>query len=160
MTIIIMGVAGSGKSTVGSLLASKMAWAYLDADDFHSASNLEKMGSGIPLGDPDRLDWLLSIRDAIAKNNQLGNSVVLACSALKESYREMLKIDPDTRFVYLKGSYAQIKKRLERRPGHFMSSKMLSSQYEILEEPEYALRIDISKSPAQIVSLIRQGFSL
>ena len=160
MTIIILGVAGSGKSTVGTLLAHDLAWEYLDADDFHSASNRNKMQSGHPLNDHDRRGWLTSIQAALVENYQSGKSVVLACSALKETYREMLRKNPNTRFVYLSGTFAQIEERLDHRRGHYMSSKLLASQFEILEEPEYAITIDISNTPAEIVELIRKGYDL
>jgi carbohydrate kinase (thermoresistant glucokinase family) len=155
-----MGVAGSGKTTVGSLLARELNLDFYDADDFHSESNRKKMSEGIPLTDEDRATWLLSLKNMLYQNSQTDKSVVLACSALKESYRETLKIKNNVKFVYLRGTYQQIEDRLNNRAGHYMSAKMLASQFEILEEPKNTLIIDITNSPEEIVMLIRKGLNL
>ncbi len=160
MMIVIMGVAGSGKTTIGSLLAKELDWSFYDADDFHSESNRIKMSQGIALTDEDRADWLASLRELIEENLQENKSAVLACSALKNTYRSNLQVNEHVKFVYLQGSYEQIKTRLQNRPGHFMSAGMLDSQFEILEEPENALIVDISNTPQDILTIIRKGFNL
>jgi gluconokinase len=160
MIIIIMGVAGSGKTTIGSLLADELGWAFYDADDFHSEANRAKMSQGIALTDEDRAGWLLSLKDLIVQNIQQNTSAVLACSALKNSYRETLKVNERVKFIYLRGTYEQIKARLINRSGHYMSAGMLESQFQTLEEPQDILTIDISNSPQDIVTLIRKGLDL
>ena len=160
MIIIIMGVAGSGKTTIGSLLANELGWAFYDADDFHSASNRSKMTQGIALTDEDRARWLLSLKELVAKNIQQTTSAVLACSALKNSYRDTLKVNEQVKFIYLQGTYEQIKKRLNNRTGHYMSAGMLDSQFHTLEEPQNVLTIDITHTPQEIISIIRKGFNL
>ncbi len=160
MVIIVMGVAGSGKTTIGSLLALELGWDFYDGDDFHSASNRAKMSQRIPLTDEDRSTWLASLRDLISQNVRIERSIVLACSALKKSYRDVLNFNEEVRFVHLQGSYEQIEARLRERTGHFMSAEMLASQFEILEEAPDALGIDISNTPQEIVAIIRKGFNL
>ena len=160
MIIILMGVAGSGKTTIGSLLAQELNWDFYDADDLHSESNRDKMSQGIPLTDEDRAGWLLVLRDLLIRNDEAGRSTILACSALKESYRELLKINKNVKFVHLQGTYEQIEERLKNRAGHYMSAKMLASQFEILEEPKNVLVMDITNSPREIVTLIRKGLKL
>ena len=118
------------------------------------------MSRGIPLTDEDRGSWLLSLKNMLNQNNQIGRSIVLACSALKESYRDILKINKNIQFVYLQGTYEQIENRLRNRAGHFMSAKMLSSQFDILEEPKNTLIVDITNPPEEIVNLIRKGFNI
>lgn len=154
-----MGPAGSGKTTVGKLLASQLSWEFADGDDFHPPANVAKMSRGIPLTDEDRLPWLESIRDAMQHWLAQGRNVVLACSALKRSYREMLGIGSnakDKKLVYLKGTYDLLLQRLHSRAGHYMKEQMLASQLADLEEPTDAITIDVSKSPEQIVSEIRK----
>ena len=158
--IIIMGVAGCGKSTIGSMLAHKLGWDFYDADDFHSESNRMKMAQNIPLTDEDRAGWLDSLRSLIGQNIQNGKPIVLACSALKKSYRDILMINEQVEFIYLRGTYEQIEARLLQRSGHFMSAKMLASQFDILEEPQDALTIDITHTPQEIISTIRKGLAL
>jgi carbohydrate kinase (thermoresistant glucokinase family) len=169
--IIIMGVTGSGKTTIGALLAHELGWEFYDGDDFHPESNRAKMSQNIPLTDEDRTDWLLSLRKLIEENIRLENSIVLACSALKNSYRDVLSgkeeiasgRTPSQRhilFIYLRGTYEQIASRLRERTGHFMSAKMLASQFDILEEPRDALMVDIIHTPQEIISVIRKGLSL
>ena len=160
MIIIIMGVAGSGKTTIGSLLASELGWSFYDADDFHSESNRAKMSQGVSLTDEDRASWLLSLKDLIIQNIQQNTQAVLASSALKNSYRNILKVDERVKFIYLQGSYQQIKTRLINRAGHFMSAAMLDSQFQILEEPQNIMTIDISNTPQDILAIIRKGLGL
>jgi gluconokinase len=160
MIIILMGVTGSGKTTVGRLLAEDLGWTYADADDFHSEQNLEKMKAGIPLNDADRKPWLESlgklVRDCLIRSED----AVLACSALKESYRESLLLDEQVKLVYLKGDYQLIRERLAQRRGHYMDPALLDSQFETLEEPLECLRIDASPDPHAIISIIRKGLSI
>lgn len=158
--IIIMGVAGCGKSTIGAVLAHELDWDFYDADDFHSESNRIKMAQNIPLTDEDRASWLDSLRSLIGQNIQNEKSIVLACSALKKSYRDILMINEQVEFIYLRGTYEQIEARLLQRSGHFMSAKMLASQFDILEEPQDALTIDITHTPQEIISAIRKGLAL
>jgi gluconokinase len=160
MIIIIMGVAGSGKTTIGSLLARELGWKFYDADDFHSELNRAKMSQGISLTDEDRAGWLMTLKELIAQNIQQNVPAILACSALKNSYRDALKVNEQVKFIYLQGTYEQIKKRLNDRSGHFMSAGMLDSQFQTLEEPQSALTIDIAHTPQKIISIIRKGFKL
>ena len=158
-----MGPAGSGKTTVGELLASQLSWDFADGDDFHPPANVAKMASGVPLTDEDRLPWLQSIRDAMQQWQAKGKSMVIACSALKRSYRELLGIGPtgkDVKLVYLKGTYDQLLERLNSRKGHYMKEQMLASQLADLEEPTDAITIDITASPQQIVFTIRKSLPL
>jgi len=157
-----MGPAGSGKTTVGKLLAAQLSWEFADGDDFHPLANIAKMSRGIPLTDEDRLPWLKSIRDAMQQWQAQGKNGVIACSALKRSYRELLGIGAngkDVRLVYLKGTCDLLLERLHSRKGHYMKDKMLVSQLADLEEPEDALTVDVSKSPEEIVSEIRKELS-
>jgi len=157
-----MGPAGSGKTTVGKLLAAQLSWEFADGDDFHPLANIAKMSRGIPLTDEDRLPWLKSIRDAMRQWQAQGKNGVIACSALKRSYRELLGIGAngkDVRLVYLKGTCDLLLERLHSRKGHYMKDKMLLSQLADLEEPEDALTVDVSKSPEEIVSEIRKELS-
>jgi len=160
MVIILMGVSGSGKTTIGRLLSKQLGWAYYDADDFHSAANVEKMHSGIPLNDEDRRPWLESLRKLIHKSLDHDENIVLACSALKESYREYLVLDERVRLVYLKGDYDLIQERLNERHGHYMNPKLLDSQFDTLEEPTDALTVDVSSTPREIVKTIRKHLGL
>jgi gluconokinase len=155
MIIVIMGVSGSGKTTVGRELAAALHWDFSDADEFHSPANVEKMKSGVPLTDEDREPWLRSIRDAIERWKRDEPGHVLACSALKKRYRELLgRNDPDVRFVYLHGGFELISERLKSRKGHFFNPALLRSQFEALEDPEDALVVDVSKEPQEIISAI------
>src|ERR1700720_4097747 len=156
MIIVVMGVTGSGKTTIGNLLAARLAWLFADADAFHSAANKEKMHKGIPLTDADRLPWLAAMHDQITKWVASKQDAVLACSALKRSYRQQLWSGPEAEFVYLKGSYELIAQRLRARKGHFADEHILAGQFADLEEPTAAdaAVVDISKTPAEIVEEI------
>jgi gluconokinase len=160
MVIVLMGVTGAGKTTIGRLLAQQLGWNFVDGDEFHSAANIEKMRHGIPLTDADREPWLAAlgkvIADAIAQNKNL----VLASSALKQQYRTRLLISPEVRLVYLKGSRDLIAARLQNRHGHFATSSILAGQFADLEEPGNALAVDITGSPDHIATLIRSAFGL
>jgi gluconokinase len=160
MVIVVMGVTGSGKTTIGSLLAARLGWHFADADEFHSAANKEKMHKGIPLSDADRLPWLAAMHDQIAKWVALKQNVVLACSALKQSYRQLLCTGPEVQFVYLQGSYELIAERLRARKGHFADEHILAGQFADLEEPSYALTVDIGASPEEIVDEICRRLGL
>ena len=148
-----MGVVGAGKTTVGSLLAQRLGWRFADADDFHSAANVEKIRRGIPLDDSDRAPWLSALHNAILRWNAERQNAVLACSALKCKYRDALRTD-GVRFVYLKGDYGLIEQRLHARAGHFASDSILKSQFEDLEKPDGAITVEIDKSPDAIASEI------
>ena len=160
MIVILMGVVGVGKTTVGRLLAQQLKWKFADADDFHPAANIEKIRRGIPLRDDDRRPWLKLLRASIATWSSAAVSVVLACSALKENYRQQLTTGPDVRFVYLKGSADLIARRLRSRQGHFADGQILVSQIADLEEPEAAIAVDVDKLPEQIVAEIRKKLGL
>ena len=157
---MLMGVAGSGKTTIGKLLAENLGWQFFDADEFHSAGNVAKMKSGIPLTDADRRPWLERLRRTIRETLKKGESGVLACSALKQSYRRILLIDERVQLVYLKGDHDLIQARLQQRSNHFMNPELLRSQFESLEEPTEGLRVDIRLSPAEIVQVIRSRLSV
>ncbi|PWH12669.1 MAG: gluconate kinase [Anaerolineae bacterium] len=140
-----MGVAGSGKTTVGQALAEKLGWDFFDADDFHPPANIAKMASGIPLTDEDRAPWLDSLHRLIASALKTNRPGVLACSALKERYRQrLLEGNQGVQIVYLKGSYDLILQRMKKRTDHYMQPEMLKSQFEALEEPTAALTVDIT----------------
>jgi gluconokinase len=156
----MMGVAGAGKTTVGNLVASQLAWEFADGDDYHPAANVEKMRNGVALSDDDRAPWLESLRSLIANWIASGKSGVLACSALKRAYRERLQVSPDVRVVYLKGSVALLQRRMRARLGHFMTERMLESQLATLEEPEDAVMVDVDRSPEEIVAEIRRKLLL
>jgi gluconokinase len=160
MVLIIMGVVGVGKTTVGQLLATQLGWEFRDGDDFHSPANIEKIRRGESLTDEDRKPWLERLRAAIVQWIAEGRNVVLACSALKKAYREKLHPGPEVRFVYLKGSASLIAQRLHRRHGHFAGESILAGQFADLEEPAEALTVDVTGNPAQIVAEIRKGVQL
>lgn len=160
MVVIIMGVVGSGKTTVGGLLAQQMGWHFADADDFHPTSNVEKIRAGIPLTDSDREPWLEELQQAITGWIAQGRNMVLACSALKRTYRAKLQAGSEVRFVHLKGTATLIAERLRARHGHFADEKILQSQLADLEEPKSALTVDVASTPAQIVDTIRNGLGL
>jgi gluconokinase len=160
MIVIVMGVVGAGKTTIGRLLAEQLRWEFADADDFHPPSNVEKIQRGISLSDEDRKPWLNRLREAITQWTAGERSVVLACSALKRSYRRELEAGPEVRFVYLKGSADLIAARLRERQGHFAGEQILAGQFADLEEPETAVTVEIASTPQQIVAEIRQKLDL
>ncbi len=160
MIVIIMGVVGAGKTTIGTLLANQLGWQFADADDFHPATNIEKIRQGIALTDADRAPWLKTLSHTIESWIAANENAVLACSALKRSYREKLSVAPEVRFVYLKGSPELIAGRLHARHGHFAGESILTSQIADLEEPELAIVADIRQDPLQIVDSIRKQLGL
>jgi len=155
--IFIMGVSGSGKSTVGRLLADQLSIAFVDADDHHPPSNIKKMSQGVPLSDSDRVPWLEQINKIAI--NHLESGVVIACSALKKQYRVQLNqfIESKVHWVYLKGDYDLIYQRIKKRRGHFMNADMLRSQFETLQESATATTIDIANPVEQIIEKISDG---
>jgi len=157
LVLIVMGIVGAGKTTVGTLVAQKLGWQFADADDFHSPKNIEKIRRGIPLDDADRAPWLSALHNAILQWNAKGRNVVLACSALKRGYREELRAAL-VRFVYLKGSSRVILDRLRSRHGHFANEAILESQLAALEEPggdePDVITVDIDQPPDAMVSEI------
>lgn len=155
-----MGVVGAGKTTVGSLLARRLGWEFVDADSFHSPANVEKIRLGIPLDDADRAPWLNAIRQAINQWIAKKQDVVLACSALKKVYREELSGGADMKVVYLKGTYDIIHRRLGLRQGHFATGQLLASQFAILEEPEDGMSVEVEQSPKDIAEEIRRRLGL
>jgi len=152
---IVMGVSGCGKTSVGKSLAEYLGWDFYDADDFHPPENVSKMASGTPLTDSDRAPWLASLNDLISSSLTQDHPGVLACSALRERYRQQLLEGNDgVRLIYLKGSYDLIWSRMIVRADHYMKPHMLQSQFETLEEPTNALIVDISLSVDEIVQEI------
>ncbi len=152
--IVIMGVSGCGKTTIGLGLAKQLGLPYFDADDFHSQSNIDKMKNGIALDDDDRMPWLTLLANNIKTWDEQGGAV-LSCSALKESYRAVLASkSKNTTWVYLKGSFELIQSRLEQREGHYMKSGLLQSQFDTLEEPKYGIQVSIDNSSDAIISAI------
>ena len=154
MIIVVIGVAGSGKTTVGMLLAEAMHCPFLEGDSLHSKQNIDKISHGIPLTDADRAPWLAAIHDHILYWFERGRDLVVGCSALKQRYREVLAEGVPITWVYLKGSFELIRSRLRRRPNHFMKAEMLQSQFDTLEEPSNALVVDVSAPPGAIVEQI------
>jgi|SRR5580692_43481 gluconokinase len=152
MVILVMGVTGAGKTTVGKLLAQRLGWQFLDADDFHPPANIEKMKHGIALNDADREPWLAAIHAALLDYAAKNQNAVLACSALKQKYRERLAAGLDMRICYLKGSFEEISSHIEHRIGHFAGEAILAGQFTDLEEPDDAVVLDATAPPEENVS--------
>lgn len=156
MIYIVMGVSSSGKSLIGKKLANRLEIPFYDADDFHPKENVEKMKSGRPLNDNDRLPWLQILARNMVQWEQT-KGAVLACSALKKAYRTILSSSTPVRFIYLKGTKQLIAQRMQNRSGHFMPQSLLDSQFKALEEPEEAITISIDATPEQIIqNLLRE----
>jgi len=156
---LIMGVSGSGKTTLGRALAQKLGWDFFDADEFHSPENIVKMTDGIPLSDSDRAPWLAALHDQLYSTLSAGRHPVLACSALKETYRTQLLAGMERIVViYLKGSYDLIWSRMSTRMGHYMKPEMLQSQYDVLEEPEDAVALEVEMPLKDMIDTIAKKF--
>ena len=150
--VVVMGVAGAGKTAVGRALAEELGWRFEDADDFHSSANRAKMAAGVPLSDDDRWPWLECLRELLVTSMDTGAGLVLACSALREIYRERLgEGDPRLAFVFLDGGREVIAERLRARQGHYMPATLLDSQLAILEPPRRALRVSVEHDLEQVV---------
>ena len=156
-----MGVTGCGKTKVGAMLAEACGWEFHDADDFHPAENVAKMKRGVALTDEDRWPWLQRLNTFLLVSERAGKNLVLACSALKQAYRDRLARGcATTRFVFLDGDIELIRARLAGRQGHYMNPKLLDSQFAILERPQDALRLDVAESPAALVKSIRKRLEI
>lgn len=158
MVVVIFGVSGAGKTTIGQALARELDWKFCEADDFHSPANVEKMRRGVPLTDEDRQPWLEKLREQIKKSLTENVDMVLACSALKKKYRDRLRVNEEVRFVFLRGGREQIAKQLDQRRGHFMNSDLLESQFSDLEQPspsENVIVVDLGKKPDELVEEIK-----
>jgi gluconokinase len=163
MIIVIFGVSGAGKTTVGKMLAEQLGWRFLEADDFHPAANIEKMRSDHPLTDEDRWPWLDCLRKQIERLLSAEENAVLACSALKHAYRDRLRVSVAVKFVFLRGDYALVEKQLRTRHGHFMNAALLQSQFDDLEEPqpdEKVLTIELGRTPQEIVEEFKTNLHL
>lgn len=155
MVIILMGPMGCGKTTVGRLLADTLGWTFVEGDDYHPAANVEKMAAGIPLTDEDRYPWLAAIHTYLADSLARGEGCIVACSALKEKYREILGINQKNIIsIYLRGTHALLEERLSRRTHRYMNNCLLESQLETLEEPQGGIVVDIDNAPEAIVRAI------
>jgi gluconokinase len=157
--VILFGVSGAGKTTLGQLLAEELGWKFYEGDDFHPHANIDKMHAGVPLTDEDRRPWLENLRGLIERLLAAKQNAVLTCSALKKSYRSYLRVNEEVKFVYLRGSYELIANQLRQRHGHFMNPKLLQSQFATLEEPEAAegvIAIDLGRSPRELMDEIRK----
>jgi gluconokinase len=158
--VVVMGVSGCGKTTIGRALADAMAWPFLDADDFHPEANVAKMRAGTPLTDDDRWPWLDRLAAEMAAVNARGASAVLGCSALRQAYRDRLARAGGVRIVYLKGDRATIEPRLAARAGHYMPPSLLTSQFAALEEPADVIVVDIRLPAPRQVQAIRDALTL
>ena len=157
LVVLVMGVSGSGKTTVGRRLAERLSFQFVDADDLHSSANKQKMGQGIPLTEADRLPWLQLIAEKISCWLDNGERVVLACSALTENHRKILIKNHDrVPIIFLSGSFELIEKRLAKRKGHFFDRRLLSSQFVILDEPERVIKLDVSANPEDLVEQVTE----
>jgi gluconokinase len=158
--IVVMGVSGSGKTTIGRKLAERLQWPFYDGDDFHPKDNIAKMSQGLPLNDRDRRPWLLAMHDLLVGLRAKGGKAVLAASVLKQDYRDLLASGMEgIRFVYLKGDFAVLEERLRSRQGHYFKAGLLSSQFEILEEPVDALTVAAEGDPEAVVDSICEGLA-
>ena len=161
MIVILMGVSGVGKTTVGEFLARDTGWPLYDADDFHSPANIEKMRNGIALTDEDRWPWLDRLNGALREIDQRGGSALLACSALKQRYRDRLAQGlSDVRWVHLTGTFELIKQRIDARKGHYMTAKLLESQFAALEAPTDAIVVDVGAEPQQLAGQVYAALGL
>ena len=163
MILIVFGVSGAGKTTVGKLLARELGWHFLEADDFHPAANVEKMRSGHPLTDDDRWPWLERLREQIKRSLAAGENAVLACSALKRPYRDRLHVSEEVEFVFLRGDFALIEEQLRSRRRHFMDLDLLQSQFDDLEEPqldEHVVTVQLGGTPEEILGEIKAKLHL
>ena len=163
MIVIIFGVSGAGKTTIGKLLAEELGWRFYEADDLHPRVNIDKMRRGIPLTNEDRWPWLENLRELIKRSVEAGENAVLACSALKQAYRERLHISGEIKFVFLRGDYELIEKQLRQRRSHFMNPALLRSQFADLEEPrpgEDVLTIELERTPPELVEKIKTKLHL
>ncbi len=159
--IILMGVSGCGKSRVGEELSKALNWAFYDGDDFHPQANVAKMAQGFPLNDDDRQPWLKRLHTLIVEHLDRGQSLLVACSALKAKYRNTLKGSrEDVIFVYLKGSFELIFARMQQRDGHYMKAEMLRSQFDDLEEPQNTLAVAIDQPVSEIVGEIIENLKI
>jgi gluconokinase len=157
MIVVLMGVTGSGKSTVGHALVAKTGWEFAEGDDFHSPENVAKMHAGIPLTDEDRAPWLASLHKQIMEWEKRGVNAVLTCSALKQKYRDTLNAgvpEGHLKFVVLEASKEMLARRLSLRQGHYMNPKLLDSQLDTLEDPKDALHVSVENSPDDAVARI------
>ncbi|MCY1017373.1 gluconokinase [Pyxidicoccus sp. MSG2] len=161
MVVIVMGVSGAGKTTVGRALAAALGWRFVDADDLHPKASIAKMAAGVPLTDEDRWPWLQVLRGVMEDALARGEDLVMACSALKRSYRTVLEVDPSRmRWVYLNAPREVLARRLAQRHGHFMPPSLLDSQLATLEIPADALEVDVSPPPDVVVQHLREGLGL
>jgi len=160
MFLILMGVSGSGKTTVGKALAEHLSLPFYEGDDFHPERNIQKMSDGKPLNDGDRKEWLDALESLIRSRLSEGKGGILACSALKKAYRDQLRVDPEqVKFIYLKGDYDLIFTRMQARKDHYMSAEMLTSQFGDLEPPKDAFTVEVEKPADQIVKEIEDHLS-
>ncbi|AEI63071.1 gluconokinase [Corallococcus macrosporus] len=162
MVVIVMGVSGAGKTTVGRTLAAELGWRFVDADDLHPRSNVMKMAAGAALTDEDRAPWLRKLRDEVAQALSRGEDVVMAFSGLKQAYRTLLEaLDPaHVKWVFLHAPHEVLARRISQRQGHFMPATLLESQLATMEVPERALSVDVTPPPAEIVKRIRDGLGV
>jgi gluconokinase len=161
VAIVLMGVSGCGKTSVGEYLADVLGWPFFDGDDFHPEENVVKMGHGVPLTDEDRIPWLEILNNLISRHLSSQDSILLACSALKQTYRDQLRDgNPGTVFVYLKGDFELIYGRMQARDDHYMKPEMLRSQFETLEAPTNALIVPIDQPVAAIGEEILRALNL
>lgn len=163
MVLVVFGVAGVGKTTIGKLLASELGWKFYEGDDFHPPDNIEKMRRGLPLTDQDRQPWLRKLRELIGQALAACENAVVACSALKQNYRDLLRVSPDVKFVFLRGDHRRIEQQLKNRKDHFFDATLLQSQFADLEEPapsEDVITIEVADDPRDAKDKIRASLRL